>query len=72
MSDQTDIIIKGGSVELTFDETHFPKESNDPKMRKARDWKITQVIITGGGMEWASEVFPQGSECTIKVICKQN
>jgi len=66
----SDIIIKGGSVELVFDDTIYSKETNDPKMRKARDMKITQVIITGGGMDWTSPEFPQGSNCTIRIVCK--
>ena len=70
MGDSSDIIIKGGSVELVFDDTIFHKEVNDPKIRKAREMKITQVIITGGGMDWSSPEFPQGSDCTIRVVCR--
>jgi hypothetical protein len=71
MSSQTDIIIKGGSVELTYDDTVFKKDvTTDPNLLKASDYKITQVVVTGGGMDWASEVFPQGSDCTIRIVCK--
>jgi hypothetical protein len=71
MAESSDIIIKGGSVELEFDDSVFEKEPGDPKIRKARDLKITQVVVTGGGMEWSSDVFPQGSACTIRIVCKR-
>ena len=66
-----DIIIKGGSVELEFDGTLYSKQDENPKLRKNAEYKITQVIITGGGMEYTSDVFPQGSNCVIKIVCKR-
>lgn len=63
-----DIIIKGGSVELQFDETIY-KKTGDPKVRKG-DKKITQVVISGGGLTYDSGVHPDGVKCTIKVVCK--
>lgn len=62
-----DIIIKGGSVELQFDETLYSK-TGDPKVRKSSK-NITQVVISGGGLTFDSGVHPEGLKCTIKVVC---
>lgn len=62
-----DIIIKGGSVELQFDETLYQKGS-DPKVRTSTK-NITQVVISGGGLTYDSGVHPEGLKCTIRVVC---
>jgi hypothetical protein len=41
----SDIIIKGGSVELTFDDGIYQKESNDPGTYKNQDRQITRVVV---------------------------
>lgn len=71
MSDTSgDIIIKGGSVDLNFDETTYPKDNGDPKSHKNANKKITRVTISGGGLEYDSGDQPSGLSCTIKVFCK--
>ena len=67
--DGGEIIIKGGSVELEFDETVYPKDPADPKIRKNGRNKITRVVITGD-ISFDSEDHPQGLKCEIKAICK--
>ena len=66
----SDIIIKGGSVELSFDEATFPKQNGDPKSHKNAIKKITRVTISGGGLEYDSGEHQDGLSCTIKVTCK--
>ena len=62
-----DIIIKGGSVELEFDETIYQK-TGDPKVRKS-DKKITRVVVSDGGLTFDSGAHPEGLKCTIRVVC---
>lgn len=40
-----DIIIKGGSVELTFDDGIYQKVSSDPSTYKNQDRQITRVVV---------------------------
>lgn len=42
---QGDIIIKGGSVEVSFDGTIYQKEPGDPKKHKNNGRKITRVRV---------------------------
>lgn len=64
----SEIIIKGSSVTLTYDDTQFPKEPGDPKLHKNDNRKITQIAIfdesdnekfsasDNGGLRWTIKV----------------
>jgi hypothetical protein len=70
MSDNTsDIIIKGGSVELEFDETLYLPKVGDPLVRVCANKKIIQVLVTGGGLVYDSGNYPDGVGCTVRVVC---
>jgi len=59
-----DIIIKGGSVELSFAESLYPK-TGDPIVYKNDDRKITRILITGD-IEFDSGEHPEGLRCEVK------
>ena len=67
--DSSDIIIKGGSVDLEYDETEFPKDNADPKKHKNPNRKITKVVITGD-ITFNSGDHPNGLKCVITTTCK--
>jgi hypothetical protein len=70
MSDGSgDIIIKAGSVELTYDEAVYPKDPSDPKRHKAAGKKITRVQISGD-ITFDSGDRPGGITCQITTTCK--
>ena len=70
MSDQGgDIIIKGGSVDLNFDEGTYVKDPKDPRSHKNANKRITRVVITGD-IGFDSGDYPDGLRCTITTICK--
>ena len=64
-----DIIIKGGSVDLQYDESIYKKDSGDPKSHKNQTRKITRVVITGD-IRYDSDDHPEGLSCTITVSSK--
>ncbi len=45
MADGADIIIKGSSVDIDFDEAKYPKEPGQPRKHKADDQTITRVTV---------------------------
>ena len=45
MADGGDIIIKGGSVELTFSDSIYQKVSTDPSTYRNPDRQITRVVV---------------------------
>jgi hypothetical protein len=59
-----DIIIKGGSVELSFAESLYPRDPQDPTVYRNADRKITRVVITGG-ISFDSGDHPEGLRCEI-------
>jgi hypothetical protein len=59
-----DIIIKGGSVELSFAESLYPK-TNDPLVYGNAGRKITRVVITGE-ITFDSGDHPEGLRCEVK------
>lgn len=67
--DGTDIIIKGGSVELDYDESVYPKNPSDPRSHKNGTKKITRVVITGE-IQFDSGDHPNGLRCEITTTCK--
>lgn len=65
----SDIIIKGGSVDLNYDETRYPKDPADPSSHKNSNKKITRVVITGD-IEYDSGIHMNGLRCEIRTICQ--
>ena len=62
------IIIKGGSVDVDYDDNVFKeKDPSKPRSHKAPDRKITRIVITGGGTDYDSgEVQePERIQCII-------
>ena len=45
MANGGDIIIKGGSVDIDFDEARYPKDPGQPRKHKANDETITRVTV---------------------------
>jgi len=46
MADGGDIIIRGGSVDLDYDDAVYPKEPGNPKKHRANGKKIRQITVT--------------------------
>jgi hypothetical protein len=67
--DGGDIIIKGGSVDLDYDESVYQKDPADPKSHKNSTRKITRVVIAGD-ISYDSGDHPEGLRCTITTTCK--
>lgn len=68
----SDIIIKGGSVDLEFDDTVYVKDPGDPKKHKNGSKKITRVVITGD-INFDSQTQHSGQNglrCEITITCK--
>jgi hypothetical protein len=45
MANGSDIIIKGGSVDIDFDDEKYPKEPGKPRNHKGNDQTITRVTV---------------------------
>lgn len=69
MANGADIIIKGGSVDINYDEAVYPTDPNDHKKHKNQNKKITQVTITGD-INFDSGDHPNGVTCDITIRCK--
>jgi hypothetical protein len=73
MSDtSSDIVIKGGSVELIYSPNTYTLDLlADPKTWKNLDKKIIQVVITNdnNGIEYDSGEDLEGLKFTIKARC---
>jgi hypothetical protein len=65
-----DIIIKGGSCEIHFDDRVFRKDQADPKARRHKHdvLKIKRIVITGDSK--FDEAFPDGFKGVIKITCE--
>jgi hypothetical protein len=63
------IIIKGGSVQISFDGSLYTKESPDPNSHKHQTRKITRVQVTdeNGGSQFDSGTDKDGLKWTISV-----
>lgn len=73
MSDGSgEIIIKGGSVDLQFNESVYKKNPNDPKKHENADRKITGIVIVdeNGAEQFNSGDKPNGLKWTITVSTK--
>ncbi len=70
MANGGDIIIKGGSCDLIFDDSMYPADPSDPRKHKNKNnQKVTRVVITGD-ITFDSGDHPSGLTCEIKTICK--
>jgi hypothetical protein len=69
MDDGSDIIIKGGSVELNYDEHFYPVDPSDPRRHKSDNKKIVRIRITGD-LDYDSGEHPNGLRCDITVVCR--
>jgi len=65
------IIIKGGSVDLDYDEDIYPRDPANPKSHKNSNRKITRIVIAGD-VSFDSGDHPNGLRCTITTTCKQS
>ena len=66
-----DIIIKGGSVELDYDETQFPKNPGDPKKHENPSRRITKIVVVDDrGVERLNEESNGGLKWTVTVTTK--
>ena len=63
------VIIKGGSVQISFDGSLYLKEALDPNTHKHQTRKITRVEVTdeNGGSQFDSGTDKDGLKWTIKV-----
>lgn len=68
MSNGSDIVVTGGSVEIEYDSSVYVKEPGTKK-HKNQTKKITRIEITGD-KNWDSGNQPNGLNCQIKVSCK--
>jgi hypothetical protein len=64
-----EIIIKGGSVQISFDDSLYLKESADPNSHKHQTRKITRVQVSdeGGESKFDSGTDKDGLKWTIRV-----
>ena len=70
MANGGDIIIKGGSCDLIFDDSLYPTDPADPKKHKNKNnQKVTRVLITGD-ISFDSGDHPSGLTCEITTTCK--
>jgi hypothetical protein len=65
-----DIIIKGGSCEIHFDDALFRKDPNDPSRRahKHDTYRITRIVISGDADYDTG--FPKGFKGEIRITCE--
>ena len=66
----TEIIIKGGSVEVEFDPRTYTQDPGNGRKHVNPSKKITRVVITGDISFDSGEEQPSGLTCKIKAICK--
>lgn len=64
-----DIIIKGGSVNVQFDDSLYRKDPNDPKKHDNANRKITRIVIVdeNDAEQYNSGDSPNGLKWTITV-----
>ena len=65
----TEIIVKGGSVEVEFDGNTYQQDPSNPRKHKNASKKIRRVVITGD-IAFDSGDHPNGLKCEIKAICR--
>jgi hypothetical protein len=71
MADGGDIIIRGGSVDLEYDEAVYPMEFGHPKKHSASGKKIRQITVTdidSGRILYDSDDHPDGLKYMVSVF----
>lgn len=64
-----DIIIKGGSVDLEFDDNVYLQDPTDPKKHKAQNKKIVRIqILDERGVEQFNREDQSGLKWEVRVI----
>ena len=72
MANGADIIIKGSSVDIDFDDATYPKEPGKPRNHKASDHAITRVTVEdeNNAMQYdSSDEAADPARWTIHVYC---
>jgi hypothetical protein len=69
MANGDDIIIRGGSVELEYDDSVYAKNPNDPRKRQNSGKKVTRIVITGD-ISFDSGDHPEGLKCEVRTSCR--
>lgn len=64
-----DIIIKGGSAEVIFDDSIYEQDPQNPNRYQNADKKIVRVVITGD-ITFDSGKKPGGMACQITAVCE--
>jgi len=67
-----EIIIKGGSVEVAFADSLYPKDPNDPSKHKNSNRKITRIVVRdeNGGTLYDSGTNNGGLKFEVTVSTK--
>ena len=65
----TDIIIKGGSAEVNFDDSIYQQDPQDPHKYQNQNKKIIRVVITGD-INFDSGEKTSGWHCEITASCR--
>lgn len=65
----TDIIIKGGSVEVHFDDNVYEQDPQNPQKYRNEEKKIRRIVITGD-LSYDSGSKPGGWQCEITAHCE--
>jgi hypothetical protein len=70
--DPGNIIIKGGSVDLDYDDTIYVKESGNPKIHKNENRNITRILVLDEKKApvYDSEQHNEGLRWTVTVYTK--
>lgn len=69
MPNGDDIIIKGGSAEVHFDDSIYEQDPQDPNRYANENMKIIRVVITGD-LSFDSGNKPGGWQCEITAHCE--
>ena len=70
MSNGSDIIIKGGSTELTFSDQIYAQDPLQPNTYANSNKKLVHVTITGDIEFDSGDEKPEGLNCKIIVSCR--
>lgn len=71
MADGGDIIIRGGSVDLDYDDSVYPPENGRPRKHLAKNKRIRQITVADGDtILYDSGDHPDGLLYTVSVLTK--
>ena len=72
MAEGEDIIIKGGSIELEFDDAVYPNNPSEPRRHKNPNRKISRIVVVdeNDGQKYDSGESQNGMKWTITVSTK--